>query len=248
MRRFPRHAPEPAPAPTPIEAGPLAALEQRATRVRTRRRQYLAAAGVPEAVYVVRSGLLVLQTLAPDQRRRLLTLYYPGDIFAPAVAPSLPGTVLSALAASDVWRLPAPAFEALLAEDPALTRHVCRRLADQHARAVLHTAIVGGLTGEEMVASFLIELALRLGAPRAAGIAFEMPLSRTEMADYLALNADTLSRIMSRLKARGLFKRIGREGALVVDWDGLCALSPVAGALMAAHAGSAAKAKQPERA
>lgn len=216
--------------------GSLAALAQRATKVRARRRQQLVpAAGAPETVYMVRAGLLVLQTLPPGQRRQLLTLLYPNDIFAPAFAPPLPGSVLSAVAASEFWRLPARTFEALLADDPELTQYVCGRLADQYARAVLHTAVVGGLSGEERVASFLIELALRLGSPGPAGISFTVPLSRTEIADYLALNADTLSRIMSRLKGRGLVARTGRDRALVTDWDGLCALSPVAGALAAAH-------------
>lgn len=225
-----------------LKEGSLAALEQRATNVRARRRQQLMpAAGAPETVYMVRAGLLVLQTLAPGQRRQLLTLLYPNDIFAPAFAPPLPGSVLSAVAASEFWRLPARTFEALLVEDPGLTQYVCRRLADQHARAVLHTAIVGGLNGEERVASFLIELALRLGSPSAAGISFAVPLSRTEIADYLALNADTLSRIMSRFKVRGLVARTGRDRALVADWDGLCALSPVAGALAALHGPNALK-------
>ena len=239
--RPPRQDGPTSPAALPTERS-LAALERRATKVRARRRQQLVpAAGAPENVYIVRSGLLVLQTLAPGQRRQLLTLLYPNDIFAPAFAPPLPGSVLSAVAASEFWRLPARTFEALLAEDAEIVQHVCRRVADQHARAVLHTAIVGGMNGEERVASFLIELALRLGSPGAAGITFTVPLSRTEIADYLALNADTLSRIMSRLKGRGLVSRTGRDRALVTDWDGLRALSPVAGALVAVHATDALK-------
>jgi CRP/FNR family transcriptional regulator, anaerobic regulatory protein len=204
--------------------------------VRARRRQQLIpASGASENVYIVRSGLLVLQTLPRGQRRQLLTLFYPDDIFAPAFAPSLPGSALSAAAASEFLRLPARAFEELIGADAEMTHYVCRRLADQHARAVLHTAIVGGLNSEERVASFLMELALRLGSPGAAGISFTVPLSRTEIADYLALNADTLSRIMSRLKALGVVARTGRDRALITDWEGLCSLTPVATALAAAH-------------
>ena len=202
-------------------------------------------AGASETVYIVRAGLLILQTLPPGQRRQLLTLLYPHDIFAPAFAPPLAGSVLSSIAAS-FWHLPAHTFEALLAEDLELTQYVCCRLADQYARVVLHTAIVGGLSGEERVASFLIELALRLGSPDASGVSFTVPLSRTEIADYLALNADTLSRIMSRLKGRGLVARNGRDRVRVADWDGLCVLSPVAGALAAVHGTNALKREKPQ--
>jgi CRP/FNR family transcriptional regulator, anaerobic regulatory protein len=230
------------PAAAVLNERAVAALKQRATNVRARRRQQLVpASGVPENVYIVRSGLLVLQTLQRWQRRQLLTLFYPDDIFSPAFAPSLPGSALSAAAASEFWRLPARAFEELIGEHAEMTHYVCCRLADQHARAVLHTAIVGGLNSEERVVSFLMELALRLGSPSAAGISFAVPLSRTEIADYLALNADTLSRIMSRLKALGVVARMGRDRALVTDWDGLCALSPIASALASAHGTGAPK-------
>jgi CRP/FNR family transcriptional regulator len=204
-------------------------------------------AGASETVYIVRAGLLILQTLPQGQRRQMLTLLYPHDIFAPAFAPPLAGSVLSAIAASEFWHLPAHTFEALLAEDLELTQYVCCRLADQYARAVLHTAIVGGLNGEERVVSFLIELALRLGSAGASGVSFTVSLSRTEIADYLALNADTLSRIMSRLKGRGLVARNGRDRVLVADWDGLCALSPFAGALAAVHGTNALKREKPQR-
>jgi CRP-like cAMP-binding protein len=226
---------QPAPAPSP-ETDPLGPLRPRATTVRARRRQQLALhSGPAEAVYVVRAGLLVLQTMPPGKHRQLLTLLYPHDVFRAALAPPLPDAALIAVAASELWRLPSGTFEALLGADRALGQHLNHRLADQHARTILHVAIIGGLDGEERVASFLIELALRIGAPCANGISFEIPLSRTDIADYLALNADTLSRIMSRLKARGLVVRTDRGCAVVPDWEALCGLSPVAGALLALH-------------
>jgi CRP-like cAMP-binding protein len=140
-----------------------------------------------------------------------------------------------AACAADLWRLPAVTFEELLATDAELGRELLRQLADQQARCLMHTAAIGGMSGEERVASFLIELALRIGTKGAGGIAFEVPLSRAEIADYLALNPDTLSRIMSRLKGRGLVAQTGRSRAVVQDWQGLCAQSPMAEALVKLH-------------
>jgi CRP/FNR family transcriptional regulator, anaerobic regulatory protein len=224
-----------APSPSP-EPDPLTALRPQATTVRARRRQQLAlAAGKTETVYIVRSGLLVLQTTAPGRHRQILALHYPGDIFRAAFAPPLPAVALSASTPSELWRLPAGSFERLLGYETDLGLHLNRRLADQHARANLHVASIGALNGEERLASFLIELGLRIGTRSASGVSFEMPLSRTDIADYLALNADTLSRIMSRLKTRGLVTQTGRGRALLPDWDGLCARSPVADAVVALH-------------
>lgn len=63
-----------------------------------------------------------------------------------------------------------------------------------------------------------------------------MHMSRNDIADYLALNADTLSRIMSRLKARGLIAQTGRSRIVVPNWKSLCEESPVAGTLTALQA------------
>ena len=208
--------------------------------MRARRRQLLAlGVGKSENVYVVRSGLLVLQANAPGKHRQLLALHYPGDIFRASFAPPLPAVALSAASASEVWRLPADAFETLLGAEPALGLHLNRQLAEEHARAILQVAIIGGLSGEERVASFLIELGLRIGTRCANGLSFEIPLSRTDIADYLALNADTLSRIMSRLKAKGLVAQTGRCRVQLPNWEGLCGLCPLADAVIALHSKAA---------
>ena len=56
-------------------------------------------------------------------------------------------------------------------------------------------------------------------------------LLATDVADYLALNADTLSRIMSSLRQRGLLVQSSRGRILVPVWEGLRALTPIAGAI-----------------
>jgi CRP/FNR family transcriptional regulator len=230
---------EPAPRP-PQDGDALGALRARATPIRARRHQQLSVGGnSTENIYVVRSGLLVVQASPPDRHRQLLALLYPGDIFRAAFAPPLPATTLVAASAADLWRLPAVTFDELLSTDPDLGRGLSRQLTDQQARCLMHTAIVGGMSGEERAASFLIELTLRLGTKCATGIAFDIPLSRAEIAEYLALNPDTLSRIMSRLKGRGLLVQTGRSRAVVQDWPGLCAQSPMAEALIKLHSKSA---------
>ncbi len=217
----------------------LAALREHATLVRVRRRQRLSlASSQMEAAYIVRSGLLCIEAAAPGKHRQLLSIFYPGDIVQSAFVPQLPAVTLSALGVTEVLRLPARTFETLLASDAALAAHVQRRLAEQHARATLHAAVIGTLCGEDRVVSLLIELALRVGIECAGGVACEMMLSRADTADYLALNADTLSRITSRLRGRGLLTQTARGRIVLPDWEGLCALSPFAGALLALHAGA----------
>lgn len=215
---------------------PDVALREHATPVRARRRQRLALDHAPtESVYVVRSGLLGVEAAAPGKPRQLLELYYPGDIIRRSLVPDLPGLTLTALNVTEVWRLPARSFDTLIASTPEQMAQAQRRLSEQHARSTLHASIIGALSGDERFASLLVELGLRLGTPGVAGLSFDVPLSRTDIADYLALNPDTLSRITSRFKARGLLQHARTGHTVLPQWDALLAATPVSATLTALH-------------
>ncbi len=166
----------PHPQPTLASTGACdVTLRQHATPVRARRRQRLALDHAPaEAVYIVRSGLLVIEAAAPGKHRQLLALFYPGDIVRRALVPELPGVSLSAMNVAEVWRMPLRNYEAMLVAHAEHNTQAQRRLAEQNARATLHGSIIGALSGDERFASLLIELGLRLGRTGAAGVAFEL--------------------------------------------------------------------------
>jgi CRP-like cAMP-binding protein len=210
--------------------------------IRTRRRQKIAASSeAGELIYIVGSGVLTLDATLPGARHQILELLYPGDIFRSSQMPPLPGTSLTAVAASgEVWRLRWSQFEALADGDTEIARYLHDRLSEQAARLAMHTAIIGGLSGDERVASLLIELTERIGTPVAGGVAFDMPLSRADVADYLALNADTVSRIVSRLRAKGIVSQSGRSRFICHDKRALADESPIARALKAMHIPGAA--------
>ena len=87
----------------------------------------------------------------------------------------------------------------------------------------------------DMLASLLLEQALVVGQPTPGGCTFDMPLSRIDMADYLALNPDTLSRHIARLKTLGVLTTPTRAKAIISDLAALHAMTPIADALTALH-------------
>ncbi|KAB2916622.1 MAG: Crp/Fnr family transcriptional regulator [Hyphomicrobiaceae bacterium] len=205
-------------------------------RFRVRRGQRLPARHDDvETIYLVRSGLVVLQSHLTEQRRLILGICYPGEIISSRFMAALPDFTVRAARAGEVTRLRQDVFDTAAARHGWLALEFMRQMRVRANRVEAHNVIVSRLTSEERVASFLLEAGLMLGKHLARGIDIELPLPRNDMADYLALNPDTLSRVLSRLRSEGLITRLGRGRAIVHDWAALEQRSPICAALQSAY-------------
>jgi len=159
-----------------------------------------------------------------------MLLLFPGDVFSREAAPPLEALGICAAA-------PTVLIQSTIAEKPweagaeRVVGAIAVSFARLTARVALHAMMLNELNAEERLATFLLELALRFGTGTPKGCAFELPLSRTDMAHYLSLNPDTMSRLMSRLKTRDLIATPSRGLAVVPDLEALAKLTPFASAL-----------------
>lgn len=210
------------------------AIEGHAASVRTRRGQMLALAfDGGETAFIVRSGVLTLHVTLPDSSRQIVAMLFPGDLFRSSFAPPAAEAALVVAGAGEVWRMRLAALEKLAAADPTILRYLDQAVASRMARQAIHAATLGQFDCEQRVATLLVELALRTGVSAASGgVVFDLPFNRKDVADYLGLNPDTLSRIMSRLKAAGLIAHSKRNRVVVRDFAALAARSPAARSLI----------------
>lgn len=93
---------------------------------------------------------------------------------------------------------------------------------------LLNRANIGRLNGDERVASYIFELGVRTGGLASGDAAIDIPLAREDIADHLALNAGTLSRIMTRLRAHGAVGRSSRGKLAIRSWAKLGEMIPIA--------------------
>ncbi len=192
------------------QLAPLQALKAVAHVQVLRRRQRLTA--LPNTALVVCSGVVAVETMLQSSTPAALDIAYPGDILF------LPHTdQISGFAASqaEVWRVKCCDLANAQSKDPALAEFVLRQLSAQRERAQLRRAVISELPIDERLAALLIEFANRVGSNSSQGVTFDMPLSRSEIANLLGLNADTLSRIMSRFTTEGLIARSSRSQVTV---------------------------------
>jgi CRP-like cAMP-binding protein len=203
-----------------------------AVRIGLRRRQRLGLPyDSPEHVFTVECGCLTLDALLSENRRQVALILYAGDMISRSAAPPIAQVGLTAMLPSMLARLRFDEIQAGNEHAIADAMSIATSTARLAARSALHTIAIGRLSGEERVATLFLELALYLGKPTPAGHSFEIPLSRNDMADYMALNPDTLSRLVSRLRASGLITMPTRSRATVRDLAALEALTPLAQAM-----------------
>jgi CRP/FNR family transcriptional regulator len=219
-----------------LQAFPAALLAPHATVLRTRPRQALPlTSDRGETAFIVGAGTLSVQVTLPGTPCQAVALLFPGDMFRSSFAPPGAKAALVSAARAEVWRLRMSTLEGLAGGEPSLARCLDQALVSQMARRAIHAVMLGQFDCEQRVATFLVELALRIGTQLPGGVAFDIPLARTDAAFYLGLNPDTLSRVMSRLRAKGIFSREGRSQITLRDFRALAALTPAAQALAEIH-------------
>jgi CRP-like cAMP-binding protein len=227
--RAPGTAPPMARAPGAF-LGRLVTLDAQATPLKLRPRQRITlAAAHDDLLFAVQSGVVATRAAMAGSDTGVITLYFPGDVISAGAVPCFSERTIVAATASDVLRFKSKALLRLLADDMDLLAAYDRQRDRQAARAAIHAAGLATLDGSQRLAAFLIEMALEIGVPTGNSIAIELPLTRTEIAQHLALNADTLSRMMSRLKANNLVSQKGRHHIALKNWRALadmCQLTP----------------------
>lgn len=216
-----------------------AALGSHAVAIRTRRGQHVAlAVEGGDAIFIVRAGALTLNVTMPGASRQVAAILFPGDVLVSGFVPREAEGTLTPVSAGELWRARWPVFAELMAKTPSIASFYHEAVNRQMARRAIHAAALGQFDCRQKVATFLLELALRTGTPSpGGGVVFDMPLSRTDVADYLGLNADTLSRTMSRLRSSGVLNHTERNRAVLRDFGALAALSPASRALIDLNAG-----------
>lgn len=149
--------------------------------------------------FIVTSGHAKLFTLMPDGRRQITGFAGQGQFLGLAVAEDYSFTA-EALTPLNLCRFSHEGMALLTAQFPALEQRLLteasRELVAAHGRMLL----LGRKTARERLASFLIERGAE--CPRQDTIT--LPMTRTDIADYLGLTIETVSRTLNALRRGGL--------------------------------------------
>jgi CRP/FNR family transcriptional regulator, nitrogen fixation regulation protein len=207
----------------PISEGrsPQETMESFATVVRYRRGQEIYR---PEERadhwYRIVSGVARKCALLADGRRRIVDFLLPGDFFGLTARDVRSFAVEAILDGTVVACYPRRPLERLADSDPQLGRRVRELALEASSRLLAQILILGRTTALGKVSSFILEMAQRSSDGEAAE-AVMLPMSRYDIADYLALSAETVSRSLTSLKRRAAIRLIGSHRVRIVDREAL---------------------------
>jgi CRP/FNR family nitrogen fixation transcriptional regulator len=165
-------------------------------------------------VYQVKRGAVRSYKLLTDGRRQIGAFHLVGDIFGLENGNEHRFTA-EAIVDTAVRLIRRQSLELVAEGDAMVARNLLSMTTSNLQHAEDHMLLLGRKTSLERVAAFLIEMDKRLTA---AGI-MALPMSRRDIADYLGLTLETVSRALSRLHELGILGFIGNNQRQIILLD-----------------------------
>jgi CRP/FNR family nitrogen fixation transcriptional regulator len=157
-------------------------------------------------VYQVMTGAVRSYKLLSDGRRQIGAFHLADDIFGLEIGSDHRFTA-EAIVDTTVRLMKRRSLELVAETDLSVARHLLSMTTSSLRHAEDHMLLLGRKTSLERVAAFLIEMDRR---STAAGI-LALPMCRRDIADYLGLTLETVSRALSRLHDLGILGYVGNN-------------------------------------
>jgi CRP-like cAMP-binding protein len=165
--------------------------------------------------YGVMSGMARKTALMSDGRRRIVDFLVPGDFFGFSALDERIFDVEAVTGGTTLACYPRRRIEALADTDLEVSRHVRNLAMKALCRLQARILILGHPTATEKVRAFLVEMGQRAGDDSSPIVILSM--SRYDIADYLALSVETVSRALTTLKLRGSISLADKHRVKLVD-------------------------------
>lgn len=169
-----------------------------------------------ENLFNVVSGAVKLYKLLPDGRRQITGFLFPGDFLGIALNETYVYTA-EALTSVRLCRFPRRRLEALLRDIPDLEHEMLDEVATELVAAQDQMLLLGRKTARERVASFLMMLTRRAESRGRPVNPLELPMSRADIADYLGLTTETVSRTITLLRQSKAIDTAARGELQILD-------------------------------
>jgi CRP/FNR family transcriptional regulator len=162
-------------------------------------------------VFNVTDGVVRLFRLLPDGRRQIVGFALPGDFLGLALLDHY-GVSADAVTGVLACRFSRRVFTQYLDRKPRLMRRLHEITGHELSLAQEQMVLLGRRSAEERLSSFLVSLRERFARLGHHSVTLPLPMSRQDIADYLGLTIETVSRT---------FTKLAKDKAILVVPDGV---------------------------
>jgi len=167
-----------------------------------------------DRIFAIIEGFACRYKLLPDGRRQISAFHLPGDIFG-LVNSGEHRFTAEAIVNTTVRLIKRHSRDAFAVSDPVVAASLLTMTTSNLQHAENHILLLGRKNSMERVAAFLVEMDKRM----ALTTVLSLPMLRRDIADYLGLTIETVSRALSRLHGAGVlnFDGTNRREIKILD-------------------------------
>ncbi|PCI85515.1 MAG: hypothetical protein COB24_12755 [Hyphomicrobiales bacterium] len=168
-------------------------------------------------------GIVKIYKLLDDGRQQIVSLGFPGDMLG-NIIDSEYNYFAESVGDTKICFYQVARINNFAESNPAIYRSILGKTTEQLGHAREWLLLLGRKTAQEKIASFLLLLAEHHKGD-SPNQAFKIPLKRQEIADFLGLTIETVSRHFSNLKSKQLIREYAGHMLTIVDYDQLKSLA-----------------------
>lgn len=165
-----------------------------------------------KSIFAVRSGAIKTYSLSPSGKEQINGFYLPGEIFGmDGISDFSHASSAVALERSAVCEIPYDSLGKLSNELPSLQRHFMQLMSREIANDQKLISLLGKNSADERIAALILSLSARNVRRKYSATEFHLPMSRTDIANFLGLTIETVSRILSKFSKQGVIDLRNKE-------------------------------------
>ena len=152
------------------------------------------------SVFAIRSGYIKTYQVTEDGEEQITGFYFPGEIIGlDGIGRNHYVNNAKTLDSAAICEIPFNRFQELTMELPQLQTHFFQLMSQEITADQQLITLLSKKTAEQRIATFLLTISSRNAQRQQSANNFNLPMSRTDMGNFLGLTVETVSRIMSKL-------------------------------------------------
>lgn len=156
-------------------------------------------------VYEILEGVVCCYKIFSDGRRQVITFAFPGDLVGFGHGKGYRFDC-DAVGTARVNAIPTSSLLRAVKERPDLGEKLLEMATSEVASMQNHSLVLGRKSALEKIAYFLVELCERSADCSADSIELKLPMTRADIADFLGLTVETVSRSLTKLRVKNLIE------------------------------------------